>query len=268
MMLKLLINYKMGACNCNCLHKEQEGKLEMVNGKVPGVGENNNKIPETEIINIHTENDYEEDKIITQRNVEQIREENNGEEKSEEEIKLNNNGNVSQSQNNEKGDAQEDSSILSKLQELPETIFDYFNEIRTSPDEFKQVADEHGVMDIIQKAINAPNQSNSLIINSFFNLLLSSYINDNTDDGDNNDNIIESMEKEEKMKQYNKKLFEVEADIKYPNEAVWNLFSNNKDIAYETFFANSIEYLVISCQKKVNDNQKFKCYFLLLTKRI
>ena len=45
----------------------------------------------------------------------------------------------------------------------------------------------------------------------------------------------------------------------------YNLFLNNKDTAFETFFSTNIEYLVISCQKKAYDNQKFKCYFLFLS---
>ena len=105
------------------------------------------------------------------------------------------------------------------------------------------------------------------MINGYFNLLLSSYINDNTDDGENNEILLKSMEEEEKIKNYNKQLFVSEAEIDNPNEPVWSLIENNKDIANEAFFSNQIEYLVISCLKKENDSQTFKCYFLLLTKR-
>ena len=253
----------MGGCNCNCLLKDQETHNEMVNGIIPGLGEVTKKKEDHKIININTENDFEEGRLINQNNVEPNEEEIKEDEKPQDEIKLFNNRAI-----NKKESHQDDSSVFSMIQEFSETIFDYFNEIRTSPDDFKQVADEHGAIDIIQKAIDSPYQCNKLIINSFYNLLLSSYINNNTDDGDSKEKIIELMEKEEKIKQYDKKIFEVEAEISHPNDAVWNLFSNNKDIAYETFFSNNLEYLLISCQKNVGDNNKFKCYFLLLSKRI
>ena len=127
--------------------------------------------------------------------------------------------------------------------------------------------EDHDVGDILQKIINASNSLNNLMINAYFNLLLSSYINDNSDDGENNEILLKSMEKEEKIKNYNKQLFVSEAEIDKPNEPIWSLIENNKDIAYEAFFSNQIEYLVISCLKKDNDSQTFKCYFLLLTKR-
>jgi hypothetical protein len=257
----------MGGCNCNCLLKDPESHNEMVNGIIPGLGVVTQKKDEHEIININTENDFEEGRLITGNNVEPNKEEIKEEDKPQDDIKLFNNKTIL-SQNNKIENPQDDSSVFSMIQEFSETIFDYFNEIRTSPDDFKQVADEHGAIDIIQKAIDSPYQCNKLIINSFFNLLLSSYINNNTDDGNNNEKIIELMEKEEKIKQYDKKIFEVEAEISHPNDAVWNLFLNNKDIAYETFFTNNLEYLIISCQKNVGDNNKFKCYFLLLSKRI
>ena len=127
--------------------------------------------------------------------------------------------------------------------------------------------EDHDVGDILQKIINASNSLNNLMINAYFNLLLSSYINDNSDDGENNEILLKSMEKEEKIKNYNKQLFVSEAEIDKPNEPIWSLIENNKDIANEAFFSNQIEYLVISCLKKDNDSQTFKCYFLLLTKR-
>ena len=50
-----------------------------------------------------------------------------------------------------------DSSIMSKIQELYESIFDYFNEIRTEPQNFEKISERHGVSDIIQKVINDSN---------------------------------------------------------------------------------------------------------------
>jgi len=268
----------MGGCNCNCLLKNPESNNEMVNGIIPGLGLRGSKKDEhNEIININTENDVfkeEEDDIVKKDNnnelflkkQEQIKEK---EEEEENGIALDNlriNTKTGLSRNAAQEINKNESSIASMLQELGETIFDYFNEIRTNPKDYEKAAEDHGLGDIIQKVINSLNPCNNLIINFFFNLLLSSYINNNTDNGEKNNNLLEEIEKEEKIKNYNKKLFVVEAEINNPNEAVWNLIYSNKDIAFETFFSNNIEYLVLSCQKKDNDNKMFKCYFLLLLK--
>ena len=47
--------------------------------------------------------------------------------------------------------------LMSKIQELYESIFDYFNEIRTEPQNFEKISERHGVSDIIQKVINDSN---------------------------------------------------------------------------------------------------------------
>ena len=157
------------------------------------------------------------------------------------------------------------SSNNSQIQELSESILDYLNEIRTEPDNFEKEAEQHGVGDIIQKAINDSNSCSNLIVNMFFNLLLSSYINNNTIDGEDNKILLEEINKEEKLKDYNKSLFVVEGDTSNPNEVVWKLIEDNKDIALETFFSSKIESLALCCQKSHNKN-KFKAYFLLLSK--
>ena len=274
----------MGGCNCNCLLKNPESNNEMVNGIIPGLGLKSSGKDDNEIININTENDVykEEEDIIEKKNnnnslllknQEQVQEkeeeEEKEDEKEEEENGLDNlriNTKTGLSRNAAQEINRNDSSIASMLQELVESIFDYFNGIRTTPEDYEKAAEDHGLGDIIQKAINSPNPCNNLIVNFFYNLLLSSYINNNTDDGEKNKNLLEEIEKEEKIKNYNKKLYVAEAEISNPNEAVWNLIDSNKDIAFETFFSNNIEYLVLSCQKKDNDNKMFKCYFLLLLK--
>ena len=120
------------------------------------------------------------------------------------------------------------------------------------------------VWDILQKFTNDSNSCNNLIANSYYNLLLSSCINNNTADGENYEQLMELIEKEEKIKNYNKKLFVIDGDINEPNEVVWKLIENNKDIAEKLFFSNSVECLVISCQ--ICNPGNFKCYFLFLSK--
>ena len=290
-------------CDCKCLLQNPESDNEMVNGIIPGLGIKSSKKEDlNDIININSDNeednnDKHNDKVNTNKenndniNVEnndkdnmnenKINEENKNfiEKKSlliqeKEEINKKDDNlehlkipkiNIETSGNAPKKMISNDSSIMSKTQELYESIFDYFNEIRTEPKKFEKIAEKHGVSDILQKVINDSNPCHNLIINNYYNLLLSTYINDITTDGEDNSKIIEGIEKEEKLKNFNKKLFTVDGDVNEPNDVVWNLIENNKDIAYENFFSNFVECLVISCQ--MMEKQKFKCYFLFLSKK-
>lgn len=288
-------------CKCNCLVKEQDSQNEMVNGVIPGLGiKSSQKDHFNEIININTENDYEEDNnnnknenenqnyndIINEsvnenlsdkikykdneanniNNSLSIKEEEQKSKKNEvlDNLKITN-SQAGQSRNFPKRIISNDSSAISKIQDLYESIFDYFNEIRTKPDDFKNISEEYGVSDIFQEVIDSSNPCTNLIINSFYNLLLSSYINDYTSDGEDNNNLLEQIEKEEKLKNFDKKLYIVDGVLNNPNEVVWKLIKKNKNIAMETFFSNNIECLVVSCQ--ITSNQNFICYFLFLSKR-
>lgn len=290
-------------CNCNCLLKDQEAGSEMRGGILPGIEIKESKKEDIllEVKNLNTENDINDDKEIinfnNNKNNSLLLDEN---EKKSENVKKSENEKKSENdlkqdiendnyKKNEKEEMDKKEEIIDKLkltnyqtgitrnsfkkmnsdvssnnsqiQELNETIFEYFNEIRTEPDNYEKEAEQHGVGDIIQKA----NACTSLIANIFFNLLLSSYINNNTIDGEDNKNLLEEINKEDKIKDYNKSLFVIDGDTSNPNEVVWKLIEGNKDIALETFFSNKIDSLALYCQKSHNKN-KFKAYFLLLSK--
>ncbi len=240
----------MGGCNCNCLLKNQEADNEMLNGSLPGIHKRvKKKDDKDEIKNINTEFD-----------------DNNNEEKDKDldKLEINNKNGVSR---NPQKLLQYNSSVLSMIQDLCDSIFDYFNEIRTNPEDFEEIADEYDVGDIIQRIINASKQCKNLIANSTFNLLLSSYINDNVEDGEDYKKLIEALEKEEKFQKYNKDLLVFEGKVNNQKEAIWTLIENNRDVAYETFFTNNIEFIVVSCILK-DEYTKFKCFILLLSKKI
>ena len=258
-------------CNCNCLQKNPEYNNEMVEGVIPGLGIKSSKrdnFDEIKIIN--TENDdeiYKNDKEKNENNNSLLIKKDLEKEENEEDLENLKLANIQTglSPNTLNRVISQDSSILSKMQELSETIFDYLNEIRTSPDDYEKNAEEHKVSDILQKVINDSISHNNLIANTYNNLILSECINNNMVDGENNEQLMEILEKQEKIKNYDKKLFVIDGDVDEPNEVVWKLIEDNKNIAYETFFSNSIENLTISCQK-IN-NKKFKCYFLFLSKK-
>ena len=56
-----------------------------------------------------------------------------------------------------------DLSIISKIHDLYETIFDYFIEIRMKPHNFEKKSEENGLSDIIQKVINDSDPCHNLI---------------------------------------------------------------------------------------------------------
>ena len=241
----------------------------MVGGIIPGFGIKDSKKDDMllEIQNINTENDNKDEKDnISNDNHKSLNSEDNKDQDDIKEDKKNEKKEEKKITNYQTtaGYNSDISSDISTIQELYESIFEYFNDIRTNPEKYERIAEDHDVGDIIQRIINKP--CSNLIINSFYNLLLSYYINNITSDGEDNKNLLEEIEKEEQIKNFNKSLFLIEGDKNNSNEVVWKLIENNKDNAYETFFSNKIDFLVISC-KKAPEKNKFKCYFLFLSKR-
>ena len=157
------------------------------------------------------------------------------------------------------------SSTILELLDYTESIFDYFVELRSNPEDYEKDAEEHQLSELLQKVQNSENACRTIILNSFLNLLFNSYIATYSGD-DNNDKLIKALENEEKLKDYNQKLFSVEADISKPNEVIWKLIEDNKDIAYETFFFNDIEYLLVSCVQ-IPESKNYRSYFLFLEKK-
>ena len=243
----------MGGCNCKCLSKNREADNEMLNGSLPGIykkGKKKNDI--YEIKNINTDENY-----IYDNN-----KENNNNSENEQSIKLQNKVGISR---NPQKLLQYNSSVLSMIQDLCDSIFDYFNEIRTNPEDYEEIAEEYNVGEIIQKIKNAPKKCKNIIANTTFNSLLSAFVNENVDDGENYDKLLKALDNEEKIKNYNKDLLVFEGSINNQKEAVWILIEDNKNTAYEMFFSNDIEFFVICCQIK-DDFKKFKCFLLVLSK--
>lgn len=238
----------MGGCNCNYLAKNKEADNEMLNWSLPESykkGKKNDDIYEIKNINTDYNNNEKIDNNLDK-------------------LQINNKNGLSR---NKQKLLEYNSSVLSMIQDLCDSIFDYLNDIRTNPEDFEETAEQYDVGDIIQRIINASSQCKNLTSNSAFNTLLSEYINDNVDDEEDHKKLIEALDKEEKIQNYSKDLLVFEGEINNQKEAIWTLIENNKDIAYETFFTNDIEFIVISCDVK-DEYKKFKCYLLILSKKI
>ena len=239
-------------CQCNCLNKKPEG-------------------PEEDFKNIIKEdsNVNEENKILSNIKLDTEFDNKSNLSKEEEDVnKLKNENEKLVKSRNPTIDRKiisYDSSLLSKLQEQTESIFEYFEELRTNPEDYEKDAEEHQLSELLQKVQNSGNPCKTIILNSFLNLLFNSYVTNYSGD-DNNDNLIKALENEEKLKDYDQKLFSVEADINKPNEVIWKLMEDNKDIAYETFFFDDIEYLLVSCVQ-IPESENYRSYFLFLKKK-
>jgi hypothetical protein len=239
-------------CQCNCLNKKPEAPEEdfknIIIKEESNVNENNEMVDN---INLGTEFGNKSDLSNEEEDINNLK---------------NKNGNIVKSRNNNfRKIISYDSSLLSQLQEQTESIFEYFEELRTNPGDHQKDAEQHELSELLQKVQDSENPCKTIILNSFLNLLFNSYVNSYNGD-DNNDNLIEALEKDEKLKDYNQQLFSVESDISKPNEVIWKLIEDNKDIAYETFFFNDIEYLLISCVK-IPESENFRSYFLFLIKK-
>ena len=238
-------------CQCNCLNKKPEGPEEDFKSIIKE--DSNANIDNKMYSNIKLNPEFDDKSN-----------------KSNEEEDLNNfkNKNLIPNKSRNKNIRKiisYDSSLLSQLQEQTESIFEYFEELRTNPGDYQKDAEQHELSELLQKVQDSENPCKTIILNSFLNLLFNSYVNSYNGD-DNNDNLIDALQKDEKLKVYNQQLFSVESDISKPNEVIWKLIEDNKDIAYETFFFNDIEYLLISCVQ-IPESENFRSYFLFLTKK-
>jgi hypothetical protein len=238
-------------CQCNCLNKKPEG-------------------PEEDFKNIIKEDSNANIDNKMYSNIKLNPEFDDKSNKSNEEEDLNNfkNENIIPNKSRNKNIRKiisYDSSLLSKLQEQTESIFEYFEELRTNPGDHQKDAEQHELSELLQKVQDSENPCKTIILNSFLNLLFNSYVNSYNGD-DNNNNLIDALEKDDKLKDYNQQLFSVETDISKPNEVIWKLIEDNKDIAYETFFFNDIEYLLVSCVQ-IPESKNFRSYFLFLEKK-
>ena len=246
----------MGGCNCKCLLKGREEDNEMINGSLPGIYKRSKKKKDiNEIKNINTDENYN---YINKK-------ENNSnsfEKDNDTSIKIKNKVGMSRNQQNV---LQYNTSVLSMIQDLCDSIFEYLNEIRAYPEDFEEEAQKYDLVDIIQKVKNSPIRCKNIIVSQTFNSLLTSFVNEYVDEDENYEKLLEALDNEEKIKNYNKNLLVFDGEINNQKDAVWNLIEDNRNTAYEIFFSNDVEFFVISCQI-IDDFKNFKCFLLVLLK--
>jgi hypothetical protein len=250
----------MGVCNCKCLAKGREADNEMINGSLPGIYKKSKKKNDiNEIKNINTDENY----IYNNKKEKKSNSFDSFEKDNDVSIKIKNKVGMSR---NKQNNLQYNTSVLSMIQDLCDSIFDYLNEIRANPKDFEEEAQKYDLGDIIQKVKNSPIRSKNIIANQTFNSLLTSFVNEYVDDeNENYEKLLEALDNEEKIKNYNKNLLVFDGEINNQKDAVWNLIEDNRNNAYDIFFSNDVEFFVISCQI-IDDFKNFKCFLLVLLK--
>jgi len=192
----------------------------------------------------------------------------NGEKKeSEEEYKLKGiNSNVLQKDYNVNYKRDTVESDISIVQRRNEEIFDFFNDLRSNPQNYLEESEKYKLTDIILSAIDKKNSDDSLntnlIKNPFFNLFLDTNVKSTPY---SKEDILNNIESNEQLQNYKKSLFIVESSMENTNEAVWNLLKNNKDIVLDEILFRKIDYFIVS-SFFVPEKKIVMTYFLFLKK--
>ena len=154
--------------------------------------------------------------------------------------------------------------FITSNQDRNDEIYNYFSDLRNSPKNFVEEAKKYGLVDFITSAETKKNSENinTLIQNPFFNIFLDSYVQKYRY---SKETIMKCLEENQKIKIYQKNLYSTEGSIDNPNECIWNLIKENKDIALNEILYKKIDYIIISTIS-IPNSKKIMAYFLLLKK--
>jgi len=204
-----------------------------------------NKVEQNEIIN-----DFNKDKGT---NIKEIDEENN-----DRENKLNFNNLKTVTSNTE---------CITLNQERSSEIFDFFEDLRISPQKYIEESKQYDLENIISSAeirVKSENNINILIKNPFFNLFLDTFVQKYPN---SKENIMNSLNNNKNIEIYKKFLYSSKAPIDNPKECVWNLLKENKDIALDEILYKKIDYFMVSTIS-FSDTKTIIAYFLFLKKKL
>ena len=155
-----------------------------------------------------------------------------------------------------------DSEFINSDQKKRDEIFNFFNDLRNNPQHYLSESEKYGLQKLISSAPEKAVEGNikPLIKNSFFELYFDKCVKSSPE---SKEKILQSLEKEEKLKDYEKKLYMIKGDGNKPGDCVWNLLKDNEkngEILWEDF-----DYLIIVVMS-LEDKENILCYFLFLSK--
>ena len=155
-----------------------------------------------------------------------------------------------------------DSEFINADQKKSEEIFNYFNDVRNNPQNYLSEAQKYGLQKVISTATEKAVEGNikSLIKNTFFELYFDKLVKATPQSkGD----LIKILEKEEILKDYEKKLYMVFGDVQNIGGFVWDLLKSNEN---DELLWKHVDYLVISVMF-LEDKKNIWAYFLFLNKK-
>ena len=155
-----------------------------------------------------------------------------------------------------------DSEFINSDQKKSEEIFNFFNDLRLNPQNYLSEAKKYGLQKLISSAAEKAVEGNvkNLIKNSFYELYFDKCVKASPE---SKEQLLQSLEAEEKLKDFEKKLFMVEGDGQKPGDCVWNLLKNNE--IDEDILWKDVDYLLITVMS-LEDKKNIVCYFLFLYK--
>ena len=156
-----------------------------------------------------------------------------------------------------------DSDFINSDQKRSEEIFNYFNDLRTNPQNYLSEAQKYGLQKAISTAAEKAVEGNikTLIKNSFFDLYFDKCVKASPE---SEEEILKNLEKEEKLKDYEKKLYMVLGDGQKPGDCVWGLIKNSENNGEVLW--QDVDYLVITVMS-LEEKNKIWSYFLFLSKK-
>lgn len=156
-----------------------------------------------------------------------------------------------------------DSDFINSDQKRSEEIFNYFNDLRTNPQNYLSEAQKYGLQKAISTAAEKAVEGNikTLIKNSFFDLYFDKCVKASPE---SKEEILKNLEKEEKLQDYEKKLYMVLGDGQKPGDCVWGLIKNSENNGEVLW--QDVDYLVITVMS-LEEKNKIWSYFLFLSKK-
>ena len=156
-----------------------------------------------------------------------------------------------------------DSEFINTEQKITEEIFNLFNDIRNNPQNYLSEAQKYNLQNILSKAVNKSINENvkNLIKNPYFDLFFDKCVKESPE---SKEDILKNLEKENQLKNYEKKLYIVLGDGDRPGDCVWGLLKNCEKEG-ENILEKDMDYLVITIMA-LDDKKSIFCYFLFLTK--
>ena len=146
-------------------------------------------------------------------------------------------------------------------QQKSEEIFDIFNNIRNNPQNYVIDSKNYNLYQVITSASEKSKNIKNLIKNPFFDLFFDKCVKASPK---SRKNILNNLEKEKLLNDYEKNIYIVEGNKEKTEECVWNLIKICANNGIE-ILEKDIDYLVISTMT-LKEQNKFLCYFLFLSK--